>query len=72
MSENTTKQFLDKDGLDTLWNKICQTFIPKDGSGGTVEIQTISEDMIDIAWDDVIGIEPATIDYNYINNSKLT
>ena len=25
MSENTTKQFLDKEGLSALWNKICTT-----------------------------------------------
>ena len=25
MSENTTKQFLDKEGLSALWNKICAT-----------------------------------------------
>ena len=36
------------------------------------EIKTIDEDMIDLAWDEVIGIEPATIGVNYINNSKLT
>lgn len=36
------------------------------------EIKTIDEDMIDIAWDEVIGIEAATIGVNYINNSKLT
>jgi hypothetical protein len=32
MSEttNVTKQFLDKDGLDALWNKICSVFASKD------------------------------------------
>ena len=36
------------------------------------EIKAIDEDMIDIAWDEVIGIDPAAVDVNYINNSKLT
>ena len=31
MSEttNTTKQFLDKDGLNALWDKICSVFASK-------------------------------------------
>ena len=37
MSENTevvTKQFLDKEGLNALWEKICQTFVGV--NGGTI------------------------------------
>lgn len=36
------------------------------------EIKIIDEDMIKLVWDDVIGIEPAIVGVNYINDSKLT
>ena len=38
----------------------------------TPEIKTIDEDMIKLVWDDVIGIEPAIVGVNYINDIKLT
>ena len=72
MSENTevvAKQFLDKDGLNALWDKICQTFVAKENQTGTQEIITL--DMIDALWDDMIGIGDAIIETTKLNNSKL-
>jgi hypothetical protein len=56
MGENTeviAKQFLDKDGLNALWDKICQTFVAKESQENAQKIITI--DMIDALWDDIIG-----------------
>lgn len=56
MSENPeviAKQFLDKDGLNALWDKICQTFVAKESPENTQKIITL--DMIDALWDDIIG-----------------
>ena len=67
MSENTevviTKQFLDKEGLDALWEKICTLFIPEE--------KTITLPMIDAVWDDIIGIDGHILDNKVLNNSKL-
>lgn len=55
MSENTevvAKQFLDKDGLNALWDKICQTFVAQENQMNPREIITL--DMIDALWDDII------------------
>lgn len=72
MSENPeviAKQFLDKDGLNALWDKICQTFVAKESPENTQKIITL--DMIDALWDDMIGISEAVIDNTKLNNSKL-
>lgn len=71
MSEttNTTKQFLDKVGLDALWNKICQTFVAQENQMNPREIITL--DMIDTLWDDMIGIDDAIIETTKLNSSKL-
>lgn len=58
MSDNTevvAKQFLDKDGLNALWDKICQTFVAIENQTNPQEIITL--DMIDTLWDDMIGID---------------
>lgn len=72
MSENTevvAKQFLDKDGLNALWDKICQTFVARENQINPREIITL--DMIDALWDDMIGIDNAIIETTKLNNSKL-
>ena len=66
---NNTKQFLDKDGLNALWNKICQTFVSQENQIGPQEIITL--DMIDALWSDMIGIGDAIIDETKLNNSKI-
>lgn len=66
---NNTKQFLDKDGLNALWNKICQTFVSRENQIGPQEIITL--DMIDALWGDMIGIGDAIIDETKLNNSKI-
>ena len=72
MSENTevvTKQFLDKDGLNALWDKICQTFVAQENQTKPREIITLN--MIDALWDDMIGIGDAVIETTKLNSSKL-
>ena len=72
MSENTeavAKQFLDKDGLNALWDKICRTFVAQENQINPQEIITLN--MIDALWDDMIGIGNAIIDETKLNNSKL-
>ena len=63
MSENievVAKQFLDKDGLNALWDKICQTFVARENQTKPRDIITL--DMIDALWDDMIGIDDAIIE----------
>ena len=86
MSEttNTTKQFLDKGGLDALWNKICSIFASKqelEDLGNSIpvipdtpeipEVSIISIQMIDNVWEDIIGHEYAILDEGTLNTRKL-
>lgn len=86
MSEttNTTKQFLDKVGLDALWNKICSVFASKQELDdirnnipvipdipGIPDISIITIDMIDEVWEDVIGHDDAILDEGTLNTRKL-
>lgn len=66
---NVVKQFLDKDGLNALWDKICQTFVAQENQTHPQEIITL--DMIDTLWDDMIGIDDAVVETTKLNNSKL-
>ena len=83
MSETTniTKQFLDKVGLDALWNKICSVFASKQELEdvrnsipvipGVTETSIISLQMLDDVWEDVIGHENLVIDDSTLNTTKL-
>lgn len=77
MSEttNTTKQFLDKVGLDALWNKICSVFASKqeleDLRDDIPEISIITMQMIDEVWDDVVEYDDIVLDQGVLNEYKL-
>lgn len=78
---NNTKQFLDKGGLDALWNKICSVFASKqelEDLGNSIpvvpdipEISIITIQMIDDVWEDIIGHEYAILDEGTLNTRKL-
>ena len=78
---NNTKQFLDKGGLDALWNKICSVFASKqelEDLGNSIpvvpdipEISIITIQMIDNVWEDIIGHEYAILDEGTLNTRKL-
>jgi hypothetical protein len=78
---NTTKQFLDKDGLNALWDKICSVFASKqelEDLGNSIpvipdipEVSIISMQMIDAVWEDVIGHDDAILDEGKLNTRKL-
>lgn len=77
MSEttNTTKQFLDKVGLDALWNKICSVFASKqeleDLRDDIPEISIITMQMINEVWEDVIEYDDIVLDQGVLNEYKL-
>ena len=77
MSEttNTTKQFLDKVGLDALWNKICSVFASKqeleDLRDDIPEISIITMQMIDDVWEDVVEYDDIVLDQGVLNEYKL-
>lgn len=81
---NTTKQFLDKDGLNALWDKICSVFASKqelEDLGNSIpvipdtpeipEVSIITMQMIDEVWEDVIGHDDAILDEGKLNTRKL-
>ena len=81
---NNTKQFLDKDGLNALWDKICSVFASKqelEDLGNSIpvipdtpeipEVSIISMQMIDEVWEDVIGHDDAVLDEGTLNTRKL-
>lgn len=77
MSEttNTTKQFLDKVGLDALWNKICSVFASKqeleDLRDDIPDISIITMQMIDEVWEDVVEYDDIVLDQGVLNEYKL-
>ena len=78
---NNTKQFLDKDGLNALWDKICSVFASKQEledlrnnipvNPENPEVSIISMQMIDDVWEDVIGHDDAILDEGKLNTRKL-
>ena len=78
---NNTKQFLDKDGLNALWDKICSVFASKQEledlrnnipvNPENPEISIITMQMIDEVWEDVIGHDDAVLDEGTLNTRKL-
>lgn len=78
---NNTKQFLDKDGLNALWDKICSVFASKQEledlrnnipvNPENPEISIITMQMIDDVWEDVIGHDDAVLDEGTLNTRKL-
>ena len=71
---NTTKQFLDKDGLSALWDKICSVFASKqelEDLRNNISPSIISIQMIDEVWEDVIGHDNAVLDTGTLNTRKL-
>ena len=78
---NITKQFLDKDGLNALWDKICSVFASKQEledlrnnipvNPENPEISIITMQMIDDVWEDVIGHDDAVLDEGKLNTRKL-
>jgi hypothetical protein len=77
MSEttNTTKQFLDKVGLDALWNKICSVFASKqeleDLRDDIPEISIITIQMINDVWEDIVEYDDIVLDEGVLNEYKL-
>lgn len=71
---NNTKQFLDKDGLNALWDKICSVFASKqelEDVRNSISPSIISMQMIDEVWEDVIGHDNAVLDTGTLNTRKL-
>lgn len=71
---NNTKQFLDKDGLNALWDKICSVFASKqelEDLRNNISPSIISIQMIDEVWEDVIGHDNAVLDTGTLNTRKL-
>lgn len=78
---NNTKQFLDKDGLNALWDKICSVFASKQELEDLrnnipvipdiPEVSIITMQMIDDVWEDVIGHDDAVLDEGKLNTRKL-
>lgn len=71
---NNTKQFLDKDGLNALWDKICSVFAGKqelEDVRNSISPSIISIQMIDEVWEDVIGHDNAVLDEGTLNTRKL-
>lgn len=81
---NKTKQFLDKDGLNALWDKICSVFASKQeledlrnnipvnpDTPEIPEVSIITMQMIDEVWEDVIGHDDTVLDEGTLNTRKL-